>query len=172
MGMFSWCCHGCGYSLRHSAGWMADAVVIKPRMVVVGQFDGYNDERTSPMPGKGEAVIGYYDGYGRIFSDDEEHDISPEDYDKGPEPCVYHQACWNLLGQPLKVKPSLHARDQGHFYDGSKSPKEPKNLKDLTFLKRQSERERLAEEKKMKKLEEQWAKERLAKAKKELKSKN
>lgn len=90
MGMFSWNCEACGFSLRDCSGcsedsWMGTAVVLTP-----------DDSR----------VIGHYDGYGRVG----------ESFDMGETDgkfTVYHKACWVLAGKPEYTVTSKDARDQG-----------------------------------------------------------
>ncbi len=89
MGMFSWECVACGFSLRECRGcaegsWMAEGVVLTP---------------------DGSRVFGHYDGYGGLG-----HYNLAEQIGKF---AVYHRACWELAGKPDYTKPSPSARDQG-----------------------------------------------------------
>jgi len=92
MGMFSWNCLACGFSLRECRhcsedNWMGNAVVLTPG---------------------GSILKGGYDGYGQVGGD----------YNLGHQIdrkfSVYHRACWELVGKPTEyTKPSPYARDQG-----------------------------------------------------------
>lgn len=89
MGMFSWNCKACGYSLRECRGctedgWQADVVILLEN---------------------GSRIFGEYDGYGRVGSFDAAHAYET--------PCVYHRACWELVGRPEYDGPSDDAHDQG-----------------------------------------------------------
>lgn len=90
MGMFSWDCLACGFSLREcrncsEGNWMAHGVALAPN---------------------GTRVIGYYNSYGQLGDTfnlaDQMGDFS-----------VYHKACWELVGKPEFTKQSPHAHDQG-----------------------------------------------------------
>ena len=59
----------------------------------------------------GTRVIGEYDGYGGIG----DFDIS----DSGVEPELWHDRCWDKADKPDYSGPSIHADDQGYFYDNS-----------------------------------------------------
>lgn len=89
MGMFSWNCVACGFSIRDCGrcteqNWQSEAVVLTPG---------------------GSRIIGHYDGYGRIGGTDLSEQID--------QFSVHHKACWDLAGKPEYDKPSPHARDQG-----------------------------------------------------------
>jgi len=89
MGMFSWDCVACGFSIRDcgvcsEGNWMGKAVVLTPG---------------------GSRVIGEYDGYGRV--------AGMELGDQIDDFAMYHKACWELADKPEFEKPSRHARDQG-----------------------------------------------------------
>lgn len=103
MGMFSWNCLACGFSLRECRGcsegnWMSEGVCLTPG---------------------GSRVIGYYDGYGQLGGD----------YNLGHQIdrkfSIYHKACWELVGKPEYTQPSAGARDQGacHALHGQPLPK-------------------------------------------------
>jgi len=89
MGMFSWNCVACGFSIRDcrnccEQNWQAEAVVLTPG---------------------GSRVIGHYDSYGNVGGVNLVDQIDPF--------AMYHKACWELAGKPEFEKPSAHARDQG-----------------------------------------------------------
>jgi hypothetical protein len=91
MGMFSWNCKACGFSMRdcHNCSednWMGQVVI---------------------MTKGGSRAVGSYDGYGRAGGFDF------AEMGGGEEPCCYHQACWELVGKPEFDGPSRYARDQG-----------------------------------------------------------
>lgn len=89
MGMFSWNCVACGFSIRDCGGccdgnWMGEAVVLTPG---------------------GSRIIGHYDGYGRVGSTELVDQIDPFS--------MHHKVCWELAGKPEYTVPSTHAGDQG-----------------------------------------------------------
>lgn len=102
MGMFSWSCLACGFSLRECRGcsednWMAHGVALTPN---------------------GTRAVGYYNGYGQLG----------DTYNLGQQMghfSVYHKACWELVGKPEFTKQSGGARDQGacHAMHGQPFPK-------------------------------------------------
>jgi len=102
MGMFSWECPACNFSIRDCGGccednWQGEAVVLTPG---------------------GSRIIGTYDGYGRIGGTELGEQI--DDF------AIYHKACWELAGKPEFTKPSRHAADQGFCiteHNGWKLPK-------------------------------------------------
>ncbi len=113
MGLFSYICPGCGHSVRHNS-------VVKPRSAWMTQ---------AVLVTKHGATFGTYDGYGRLRSPSgalkEVLDV--------PSPTLYHEACYRVLGQPKRVKPSKDAVDQGVFV-GEYDPKEPATIADLKRL--------------------------------------
>ena len=101
MGMFSWDCLACGFSLRECRGcsvdnWMDHVVVLTPC---------------------GSRVIGYYDGYGQVG---DSFNLAEQIGKFG----VYHKACWEVAGKPEYTKPSYQSRDQGfcHAMHGQPFP--------------------------------------------------
>lgn len=89
MGMFSWDCLACGFSLRDCRGcseknWMAHGVCVTP---------------------DGSRVIGFYNSYGQLG----EYNLVDQIGKFG----IYHKACWELLGKPEYTKPASQSRDQG-----------------------------------------------------------
>jgi hypothetical protein len=102
MGMFSWECPACNFSIRDCGGccednWQGEAVVLTPG---------------------GSRIIGTYDGYGRV--DGCELGDQIDDF------AMYHKTCWELAGKPEFTKPSRHAADQGFCiagHDGWQLPK-------------------------------------------------
>ncbi len=103
MGFFSWECKGCGesikspYSLPKGMEWQNDAVAITD---------------------SGAVYTGAYDGYGRINGHLENtlnllYDLSTT----SEEPEMWHARCYLYAGKPKYSGPSLHAADQGYFYD-------------------------------------------------------
>jgi hypothetical protein len=105
MGFFSQDCNGCGHPLlsmhatNHINLWMNEVVAIQP--------DGAVQE-------------GFYDGYGRIYSEVwDGEDWIEETYEEavGFDATVWHQACWALDGEPtVYLGPSEHSEDQGFFF--------------------------------------------------------
>lgn len=83
MGMFSWDCKGCGFSIRERAGWMGKAVAMTER---------------------GSRIIGEYDGYGRIDDMELSEDGSFS---------LWHHACWKVAGKPEYSGNSRGSDDQG-----------------------------------------------------------
>ena len=115
MGCFSWDCKACGHSVRAShatnktSTWLSEAVMVEP---------------------DGNAFRGTYDGYGSLKSrGGRELDMSEGD----GAPCLYHQACFDLLGKPAHSGPSRSARDQGHFV-GEYDPKKPASREEIEAL--------------------------------------
>lgn len=101
MGMFSWDCNGCGFSMRDCKGcsvdsWMGRAVCLTP---------------------EGSRVIGYYNSYGQLGEYNLVEQISKF--------AIYHHACWELAGKPEYDRPARHSRDQGfcHGMHGKPFPK-------------------------------------------------
>ncbi len=89
MGMFSWDCNACGFSLRECKGcsvdnWMSRGVCLTP---------------------DGSRVIGYYNAYGGLG----DYNLA----DQIGKFAIYHHACWELAGKPEYDRPSHHSRDQG-----------------------------------------------------------
>lgn len=89
MGMFSWDCNACGFSLRECCGcsvdnWMSRGVCLTP---------------------DGSRVIGYYNAYGQLG----EYNL----VDQIGKFAIYHYACWEVAGKPEYDRPSHHSRDQG-----------------------------------------------------------
>lgn len=88
--------------------WLAKAVLVEPEGDTLrGTYDGYGNLRT--RSGREIEVVG------------------------NAEPCLYHQACYDLLGKPSFKGPSRSARDQGHFV-GEYDPKMPHSRKDVAAL--------------------------------------
>lgn len=89
MGMFSWDCLACGFSLRDCRNcsvdnWMNKGVVLtRGGSRVIGSYDSYGNLG-------GTSLVDQLDSFG-----------------------VYHHACWVLVGKPEFTKPSPHAHDQG-----------------------------------------------------------
>jgi hypothetical protein len=114
MGFFSWDCKACGHSVRAGEAvtadskWLNEAVLVEP---------------------DGSTLRGEYDGYGRLTTRSG-REVELQD---GPEPCLYHQACYDLLGKPGYDKPSRSARDQGMFV-GEYDPKKPHSREDVAQL--------------------------------------
>lgn len=101
MGMFSWSCLACGFSLRDCRNcsvdsWMGHGVALSPN---------------------GTRVIGGYDGYGRLG---DTYNLA----DQMGDFSVYHKACWELVGKPDFTKASHQAHDQGfcHAMHGQPFP--------------------------------------------------
>ena len=95
MGLFSWNCRGCAHPALNDRAtdkeinaWMSDVVVM------------FED---------GSRAFGSYDGYGRAGIWDQS--------DGQDEPCLWHQACWEIAGKPDYDRPSDGAADQGWFFD-------------------------------------------------------
>jgi hypothetical protein len=102
MGMFSWECPACNFSIRDCGGccednWQGEGVV---------------------LTAGGSRIIGTYDGYGRIGGCELGEQI--DDF------AIYHKACWELKGKPEFTKPSRHAADQGFCITEHKGWKLPK----------------------------------------------
>ncbi len=115
MGCFSWDCKACGHSIRagHATNkvseWLSQAVLLEA---------------------DGNTFRGSYDGYGRLESrGGRELDLSEGD----GEPCLYHQACYDLIGKPSYNGGSPSARDQGHFV-GEYDPAKPHSREDVSKL--------------------------------------
>ncbi len=113
MGFFSWDCKACGHSIRATdatntdSEWLSQAVLVEP---------------------DGSTLRGGYDGYGRLVTrSGRELEIGD-----GPSPCLYHQACFDLM-KPTDRKPSHSARDQG-FFVGDYDPKKPRSREDVEAL--------------------------------------
>jgi len=90
MGMFSWNCLACGFSLRECKNcsvdsWMAQGVALSPN---------------------GTRVIGWYNSYGQLG---DTYNLA----DQMGDFSVYHKACWELVGKPEFTKQASHAHDQG-----------------------------------------------------------
>lgn len=101
MGMFSWDCNGCGFSLRDCKGcsqdnWMSRGVCLTP---------------------DGSRVIGFYDSYGHLGEYNLVNQIGKF--------AIWHHACWELAGKPEYDKPARHSHDQGfcHAMHGTPLPK-------------------------------------------------
>lgn len=108
MGLWSWCCKGCGNSILCAGAtneinaWMNRAVAITP------------DE---------SILRGSYDGYGRLNG----REIDPNG---DHEVALWHESCWILAGKPTEYQePSKSAKDQGYFFDDEDYPN-PDPLKD------------------------------------------
>lgn len=100
MGMFSWDCNACGFSLRECRGcsegnWMSKGVCLTP---------------------DGSRVIGHYNAYGQLG----EYNL----VDQIGKFAIYHHACWEVMGRPEYDRPSHHSRDQGfcHAMHGQPFP--------------------------------------------------
>lgn len=100
MGVFSWNCRKCGESIvnnmviNRTNAWMSDAVLVSK---------------------DGQTLKGNYDGYGRIDGTRVMGDDGPA---IGNSPAsMYHEACWELAGEPKFDKQSEWADDQGHFFN-------------------------------------------------------
>lgn len=103
MGFFSWECKGCGRSLVAAPrgegtpfDWMVKGIALKPDT---------------------EPLVGYYDGYGRLETNDGTVSINPDTLAPELEPCVWHERCWLAAGKPGFTGPSLYAEDQGYFIE-------------------------------------------------------
>jgi len=102
MGLFSWQCKKCEHSIKSPynlpTGWeyMNEAVYVR------------RDEKP---------IIGEYDGYGRIMTEDgKEYDMQNDvGFDDDPE--LWHKVCWENSGKPGYTSTSEYASDQGFFYD-------------------------------------------------------
>lgn len=101
MGMFSWDCLACGFSLRDCKGCSVDNWMNKGVVLTRG----------------GSRIIGGYNSYGNLGGTNLVEQIDNFG--------VYHHACWELVGKPEFTKPSYHARDQGfcHAMHGQPFPK-------------------------------------------------
>ena len=114
MGCFSWDCKACAHSVRAGEAttavseWLSEAVLVES---------------------DGSTVRGTYDGYGRLRTRSG-REVELQD---GPAPCLYHQACYDLLGKPSYDKPSRSANDQGYFV-GDYDPKKPHSREDVAKL--------------------------------------
>jgi hypothetical protein len=115
MGFFSWDCKACGHSVRavdatnSVSEWLSQAVLVEP---------------------DGSTIRGSYDGYGRLET------RSGREMEVGEGrlgPCLYHQACYDLMGKPSYDKPSRSANDQG-FFVGEYDPKKPHCREDVDAL--------------------------------------
>jgi hypothetical protein len=100
MGMFSWDCNACGFSLREcrncsEGNWMSKGVCLTP---------------------DGSRVIGHYNAYGQLG----EYNL----VDQIGKFAIYHHACWEVMGRPEYDRPSHHSRDQGfcHAMHGQPFP--------------------------------------------------
>ena len=63
----------------------------------------------------GSILKGEYDGYGRVLTEYNEHEI---DFHGDEEPECYHQHCWEEAGKPIEwSEGSKYADDQGFFID-------------------------------------------------------
>lgn len=113
MGFFSWECACCKHSIRANSAtskdsaWMSQAVLV---------------ERD------GSVIRGEYDGYGRLTT---RSGREVEGLGEGPEPSLYHQACFALLKPGYR--PSENAYDQG-FFVGEYDPKKPRTVEDVQAL--------------------------------------
>lgn len=114
MGFFSWDCKACAHSVRADAAvndvseWLSEAVLVEPDgSTIRGTYDGYGNLRT--RSGREVEVMG------------------------NMEPCLYHQACYDLMGKPSFDKASHGARDQG-FFVGEYDPKKPHSKADVEAL--------------------------------------
>lgn len=94
MGLFSWNCKECGksikapYAIPKSIAWQNECVVLAPKLIAAGPYDGYGR-------------VGGWD-----WADSEE------------EPEMYHEKCWEQAGKPVEFSgPSDMADDKGYFYD-------------------------------------------------------
>lgn len=120
MGLSSRICLFCHNSIRHSgtarglAGWMQEAVAIKP---------------------DGTILTGQYDGYARVSGRDID---GPKENDS---PALYHEACYHLAGRPTFDRPSEHADDQGHFLVSEFYPREPRTLGDIQALREHAKKD-------------------------------
>ena len=96
MGFFSWECKKCGHSILSAEAtnsvndWMNKAIALDK---------------------DGSVVVGFYDGYGRLWTD------SGMEVELDFEPCIYHHDCWVAAGKPEFDGPSDSAADQGWFFD-------------------------------------------------------
>jgi len=115
MGFFSWDCKACGHSVRATnatraaSAWLAEAVLVEP---------------------DGSTLRGTYDGYGRL----ETRSGREVELGEGLEPpCLYHTACYDLVGKPSYDEPSFSARDQG-FFVGEYDPAKPHSKEDVAAL--------------------------------------
>lgn len=102
MGVFSDLCHRCKHPLLSIAAtnqinrWMTRGVAITP---------------------DGTIHKGDYDGYGRLYPEDEDYDAEREPVVNG-ENTVWHMACWRAAGEPKEFRgASSPAEDQGWFFD-------------------------------------------------------
>lgn len=103
MGLFSSLCEGCRHpaiSGRASSpvnGWMKHVVAIMP---------------------DGDLHAGEYDGYGAVGA---------AEYAVGFDSTVWHEACWQLAGQPAEYTgPSESALDQGYFFANEHDVPDPR----------------------------------------------
>lgn len=116
MGCFSWDCPACKHSIRAShattavSRWLSEAVLVEP---------------------EGDTLRGTYDGYGNLNTRSG-REIEVTGSTSCP-PCLYHQACYDLLGKPAHTGPSRTARDQGHFV-GEYDPKKPGSREEVAAL--------------------------------------
>ena len=125
MGCFSWDCACCHHSIRAAhatitdSSWLAEAVLVEA---------------------DGSTIRGEYDGYGRLTtrSGREIEGLA----DGREEPCLFHQACFDIL-KPV-YRPSRSAHDQGHFV-GDYDPRKPRSVEDVQALKKAAD-EKLAKD--------------------------
>lgn len=102
MGMFSWDCDACGFSLRDCRNcsednWMDRAVCLSEN---------------------GSRIVGQYDSYGKLGACDLSN--MPGNF------AIYHHDCWLLAGKPeYENRPARPSRDQGfcHAMHGSPLPR-------------------------------------------------
>ena len=92
MGFFSWECKGCGESIKSPYG-------------LPKGMEWQND--AVAITDSGAVYTGAYDGYGSVG------EWECED----SEPGMWHARCYLHACKPKYSGPSLHADDQGYFYD-------------------------------------------------------
>jgi hypothetical protein len=113
MGFFSWECPCCKHSIRSEASTNKDSAWMSKAILVWSE---------------GSTLRGEYDGYGRLTT---RSGREVEGLGEGPDPSLYHQACWDLLKPGYR--PSENAHDQG-FFVGEYDPKRPRSVKDVQAL--------------------------------------
>ena len=109
MGVFSWNCRKCGESvINNMVGnkdieWQSDAVLVsKDGQIIKGSYDGYGRINGVEIAGSGDPDIG------------------------GSPASMYHEACWEVAGEPKFDEVSSHAADQGHFFDDEDRQPDPR----------------------------------------------
>jgi len=120
MGFFSYLCECCGHPLLSKEATCAVTEWMKDAVIVSN---------------RGEVAMGEYDGYGRVGYESE----------NSYSGTCYHKACWEAAGKPGYTGPSMHARDQGWFFNDGDHDMAPPGHPDPEGYLERTRRQRVAD---------------------------